>query len=36
MLEEMDVPAAKPVEKKATAKPAPVSQPRAVTKKTQK
>ena len=36
MLEEMDVPAAKPVERKATAKPAPASQPRAVTKKIQK
>jgi hypothetical protein len=36
ILEEMDVPAAKPVEKKTAAKPRPVSQPKAVTKKVQK
>ena len=36
MLEEMDVPAAKPVEKKATTKPRAISQPKAVTKKIQK
>lgn len=36
MLEEMDVPAAKPVEKKATTKPRQTAQPKVVTKKIQK
>ena len=36
MLEEMDVPAAKPVEKKVAAKPRPAAQARPVTKKIQK
>lgn len=36
ILEELDVPAAAPVEKKPTAKPRPTSQPKAVTKKVQK
>jgi len=36
MLEEMDTPAAKPVEQKSTSKPTPTAQPRAVTKKIQK
>jgi hypothetical protein len=36
ILEEMDVPAATPVEKKPVARPRPASQPKAVTKKVQK
>jgi hypothetical protein len=36
ILEEMDVPAPTPVEKKTTAKSRPVSQPKTVTKRAQK